>query len=347
MRRLKLLSVIMAVLMLVSAVPAESFAAGEVHNIAVASDRHGNATAIKEAMSGMPKSVEYVSIIGDLVGESGDRTPEYKTSTVVKEIKSLKFKKAKTVKKMSILWADHDKNVDDDKSIVFGEGGYDSGVMYTGKNSDGSVAYYIYGIGYYQMKEEEAGAEGAKAFETWIDTIEDKTIPIIVFCHVPLHYARKDNKGAEAWTKALNYAATGSETTDDGASVTRDVLYFYGHNHTTETKGDYSGEFYVPVGARMEVGATEDVWSTVYFTYVTAGYLNSNTSATLISIKDSQIKIVKYQNGKVNGSIYDTESKKSGAFATKFGTKGRKIIKRVTTTSMVTTENATASALAA
>ena len=56
----------------VNPVFAENDPAQEVHYLAFASDRHGNTSAIEQAFAGMPSSegasVEYVSIIGDMVG---------------------------------------------------------------------------------------------------------------------------------------------------------------------------------------------------------------------------------------------------------------------------------------
>lgn len=346
----KALSLFLTVLMLAGVFPGMTLSSyaeettngsgvlAEEHYISIASDRHGNETSIGSAMTGMPEDVEYVSIIGDLVGSgSGDeKAPEFNSALIYDEIMNLGFSGVKGAADMSILWADHDSGVIDDAEdgtgIVFGMDGYGSGLMKTGYNEDGSVAYYIYGIAFYDMNDNKTtgttGVEQATAaaadFENWIDTVTDHTIPVFVFCHVPLHYARKDNKGAEIWNKALNYAATGTETTEEGAAITRNVIYMHGHNHTTESKtGTYSGEFYIPCGSQMEVGATEGVWSTIYYTYTTAGYLNQNTTATLVTVDEDSVDLDKYQNGEVTDGVYDTKSKKSGEFASEFVTSGQ------------------------
>lgn len=354
----RMMAVLLSVFMLISTLPGMSLAvyaeeqtltksnSTEEHYISFASDRHGSDTSIEEAMSGMKDDVEYVSIIGDMVGSgSGSgKAPGFNSSDIYNEIMSLGFAGVQSVADMSILWADHDVNVIDDaedstgKGIVFGMDGTDSGLMKTGYNSDGSVAYYIYGIAFYDINDndsagtsgEEKAAAAAAEFEDWVDTVTDHTIPIIVACHVPLHYARKDNTGAVIWSKALNYAATGSETTEAGAAVTRNVVFFHGHNHTTESKtGSYSGEFYIPCGAKMEVGATSDVWSNIYYTYTTAGYLKQNTTATQVTIDEDTVDLDKYQKGKKSDNVYDSTSKKSGAFASEFVTSGENEITRV------------------
>ncbi|MBQ9060726.1 MAG: hypothetical protein IJ128_06250 [Firmicutes bacterium] len=305
----------------------------EVHRIVIGSDRHGNETSIGEAMTGMPKDVEYVSLIGDMVGEGSDRQPEFNSSTMLNEVMGVGFDTVgfgeQASDTVSILWADHDENGVDDAGIIFGSGGEGSGLMKTGYNADGSVAYYIYGIAFYEMKDADGAEAAAANFREWIDTIDDPAIPVIVFCHMPLHYARGDNEGAVIWSRALNYAATGTDAQRLDLPVTRDVLFAYGHNHTIETssKDGKTGEFYIPCGSFMEVGAEEGYWMPVYYTYVTAGYLNSNTAASLISIERDRIQVDKYCRGKVT-DMYDVGSKKSGVFATSFMTGGSNKIMR-------------------
>ena len=336
---------IMAAILLIVMIPLSSYAESERY-IAVASDRHGNTEAIGLAMAGMPKSVEYVSLIGDMVGEvdfhnyiggnestqkdiESSMKPEFNTSEIFNEVLSLGFAASKPLEDISILWASHDENAEDDAGILFGGGGTGSGVMKAGLNEDGSAAYYIYGIAFNDM-EKEANAETAAAdFKAWIDTLDETDrAPVIVFCHMPLHYARKDNKGGTVWNKALNYAATGVDSNTLGLAICRDVIFMHGHNHSTETKDKNSGEFYVPAGSFMETGAAEGTWGPTYYTYITAGYLNSNTSATLLSVGRDYITVTKYQNG-APAAIYDLGSRKSGLFANSFSTKSVNRIRRV------------------
>ncbi len=334
MKRRNCISLVLAFVLIFSLVPHYDLKAAEVHYIAIASDRHSNSEAIGNAMSGMTKKVEYVSIIGDFVGDSKEKAPEGSSSDIYNEIIGAGFDGVDSKDDMSLIWADHDKNVEDDADIIYGDDGSGSGLIYTGINSDGTVAYYIYSIAFNDMKKESNAKAASKKFMKWIDTIGDNTIPVFVFCHMPIHYARKDNKGGAIWSQALNYAATGAKTTEGGKTVIRNVIYAYGHNHTTESKsGKNSGEFYVPCGTQMEIGADEGVWSYVYYTYVTAGYLNQNGTASLLAVTPTKIKITKYDDGEVSDKLYDSESKKSGAFAKKFSTKGTNTIKRVAASS--------------
>ena len=317
----------------------------EIHYLAFASDRHApvidletgetHSDGIEKSFAGMPEDVEYVCIVGDTVGEMGDigrMKPVSRSSDVFNEVYSVGFKNANSVDDISILWASHDENMTDDKGIIFADKGYGSGVMKKGLNSDGTAAYYIYGIGFYEMTKEEFAEPAAKEFMEWVDTLEDNTVPIIVLCHVPLHYSRGDNNGAKYWNLALNYAATGNATAKSGIKVNRDVLFIHGHNHTIETDTKtqtYSGEYYIPCGSKMEIGVDENDFSTIYYTYTTGGYLKANYSATLVSITEDDMTIEKYQNGAVVDGLYDSESMKSGDFATRFSTAGTHVIESV------------------
>ena len=168
-----------------------------------------------------------------------------------------------------------------------------SGVIYTGKNPDNSVAFYVYCASHNSLF--NTGLSDAKDFETWVDlNCSDTSIPIIVIAHVPLHAQRNDNPGAVAWNKALNYAATGEETTSSGKQIIRNVVFLHGHNHTTESNREY----YIPAGSTMNIYNSSNL-SYIYYTYTTAGYLNANNAATLIAVDDGNLTITKYKNSSV------------------------------------------------
>lgn len=147
----KLYAALLALIMALLMTPAFAFAAEE-HMIAIGSDRHGSETVVGEAMSGMPEGVEYVSLIGDLVGGSDDRTPAFDTSVMYGEIQAV-FPALKYCTQMSVIWASHDANGFDDAGIMFGRDGRGSGLLKTGYNADRSAAYYIYGIAFYHSKQ--------------------------------------------------------------------------------------------------------------------------------------------------------------------------------------------------
>ncbi len=369
----KKISAIVITLMLLAelsfsaALPDFAWAESETHYIAVASDRHNETTAVKEAMSGMPESVEYVCLAGDMSSfehrerpktdsgseassstqtgkqeetqavpasdtETGTQTEEtgtgteaskttepaaadaegsltakperrprkqmpYNTSDVLNEVQEV-FPEL-TSENVSIIYAGHDSNATDDAGIIkcadtsqlpssdaadhpeISEG--QSGLIYTGPDS----AYYIYGVAYQDMMNAAAGEKAAQSFKAWVSD-KDPEIPVVLIGHVPIHKIRKDNKGATYWNKALNFAATGAEAIAEGAKIIRDVVYLHGHNHSRE-----STEYYLAPGDKIHAEG-DDEESDLYYTYITAGYLTSARTATLLAITKDDISFMKY-----------------------------------------------------
>lgn len=222
----------------------------EIHYLAFASDYHNTEGSIENAMMGMPDTLEYVCLIGDMVGGRGKDAPPFASSQILSEVQTV-LGSSFPSSNFAILWAAHDENVDDTESVVKCMGGYGSGVIYVGTNDDGSTAYYVYGIAHYEMANGSTlSQEAAQQFKDWVSGI-DHTIPIIVLCHVPMIAKRADNRGAIYWNEALNYAATGVEgitSTDQTASVIRDVLFLSGHNHSIDP-----AEYYCPPGGTMNI----------------------------------------------------------------------------------------------
>ena len=270
----------------------------QTHYLAFASDRHGKTAAIGSAMGGMPSTVEYVSLIGDMV----DGSNQYNSSTVLSEVQGVFT--GLSASNVSIVYGSHDTNCTDGAGILKCKGDNTSDLIYTGLNTDGSVAYYVYGVAFQDMDSDDAQSTSTAAtkFMNWVATITDHSIPIIVVSHMPLHASRGDNGYAVAWSKALNYAATGEETTESGKEITRDVIFLHGHNHTTES----NKEFFVPRGSTMQIFSSSYQHYT-YYTYTTAGYLKENPAATLLTIDDSKISFTKYRN-RVETNTYSTYS---------------------------------------
>ena len=306
-----------------------SGAISDEHHIAFASDYHNTDGSIRNAFAGMPEDVEFVGMIGDMVGEMGNMRPEYDSQMILDLVREV-FPELDN-KNVSIIWADHDTNVNDNADIVKCPGGKGSGQIFTGTNTDSSPAYYIYAIGHYDMTEGDGtSTEAAAAFKTWVREL-DHTIPVIVLCHVPLQTIRGDNKGAFYWNEALNYAATGVEgitSTDMTADIIRNVLYLNGHNHTVD-----STEYYYGAGGTMNVQVdnsddqsstavrpdgefspfnpdnprppfrpgrkAEGVLSNIYYTSLTAGYLKTSGNATLVTISDGALTLTKSSGGQI------------------------------------------------
>ena len=77
------------------------------------------------------------------------------------------------------------------------------------------------------------------------------------------------------------------EDLDDNPLVSRDVIYLHGHNTSEQT------EYFVQPYETLTVEGGSDE-TTVYYTYITAGYMKDNRTATLIKIDDKEIAFSKY-----------------------------------------------------
>ena len=291
-----------------------AWADGTKHYLAFASDRHqnmsqvdSNTPVVSTAMScwsDLP--VEYVSLIGDMVGKSGGDAPTYDVKTVWDEVSEV-FPSL-SVDRFSIIWADHDGGYTDNNTLGVMKVPSTSKTDYGGKSTqiytDAEHNYYIYAVNYYEML--NTTTTEPEAFKQWVDGIDKKAV-VIVLCHAPMHYKRKDNMNGENWCNALNYAATGSE---NGTEVTRNVVFFHGHNHTTE-----NAEYYYEPGSQVDMqGASGSVSKTIQFTYITAGYMKkpsgaSTVNATLVTMDDDVITFTKSKSGSTSelGSVQRVE----------------------------------------
>lgn len=298
-----------------TAVPSAS--ASEEHHLAFASDYHNTEGSIQNAMEGMPEDVEYVSLIGDMVGDRGGSHPEYESEQILDLVQEV-FPELDN-ESVSIVWADHDASVNDEGTGIVKCMDGVSELIREGINKDNTPVYYIYGIGFYDMKKgNSTSAEAASVFKKWVNQV-NHTIPVIVLCHMPIQASRGDNNGASYWNEALNYAATGVEgitTTDVSADITRNVLFLHGHNHTNDPVEHYFGAGTMlsvqvdksseqsnnpanPSGGheRPPHGKAEGILSNIYYTYLTAGYLKTSGNATLVSIVDGALNLTKFNGG--------------------------------------------------
>ena len=303
--------------------------AAEAHRLVFASDFHNTEGSIQNAMEGMPEDVEYVSFVGDMVGERGGSHPEYESAWILDMVTDVFPNLDNTG--VSIVWATHDANViDEGTGIVKCKDGVSEPIR-EGTDEDGSPAYYIYGIGHYDMTKGSAGSQAAAGtFKKWVEKI-NHTVPVIVLCHVPIQAARGDNNGASYWNEALNYAATGVEgitDTSKTAPITRNVLFLHGHNHTSDPV-----EYYFGAGGTMNVqvdnsgkneGASgsaqpphrpgrnaEGVLSNIYYTSLTAGYLKTSGSASLVTVFDGALQLLRYSAGQIISLGTDGTSKEA------------------------------------
>ena len=258
----------------------------------LATDRHTNTSIIATMINNMEKNIgenelDYLGLGGDMVG-SGNTHPAYDSSTVLSEVTGATSSLSAT--NVDIVAGIHDMNVNDDAGIVLKyQGG--GAEIYEGNK------FYVYGVEEYCISEDSDSSNWsaqAQAFVDWANGADiDKSKVIIVLSHYPLHQRRDDNDGASYWVEALNKVAAG----DDGV-IDRDVAFFWGHNHTGESSADTAVYHVKPNGTISVQGGSSS--QTIYFSYANAGYLNAKSSATLVTITDTEIKFEKYVNSSVS-----------------------------------------------
>lgn len=293
------LSVVMLAGMLpTSALATETSTSTDTDYLFFATDRHANTSIIGTMINNMEAKIgenklEYLGLGGDMVG-SGNSHPAYNSSTVLGEVTSATS--SLSAANVDIVAGIHDTNVTDDAGIV---------LPYTGGGANiyEGDKYYVYGVPESCISGEVSAVDPeteANDFITWANGSDiDKSKVIIVLSHYPLHQRRNDNDGAVYWAEALNTVAVGDDTTID-----RDVVFFWGHNHTGETSADTAVYHVVPGGSISVQGGSSS--QTIYFTYANAGYLKEKSSATLVSITDEKITFDKYVDSSVS-TTYSVE----------------------------------------
>ena len=88
----KLISSVALIALLLCFIPGHVYAdqgSEEHHYLVFASDLHGLPDVLENAFKGLPEDLEYVSLLGDMVGEKGGDAPEYNSSEVFGGIKEM------------------------------------------------------------------------------------------------------------------------------------------------------------------------------------------------------------------------------------------------------------------
>lgn len=155
------------------------------------------------------------------------------------------------------VWGDHDYKSNIDTG---------SGLLYENDN------YYVYGISMEDMYSKTSNYVSSlplsesqvqahiDAFTAWAETA-DRTKPLFICSHVPLHARRNDNTYAALWYTAITAVAN-----------TMDVVFFWGHNHTNETSAD-TAAYYVEKNGDETMTIAGGATVTPNFTYMNAGYI--------------------------------------------------------------------------
>ncbi|MBQ6851039.1 MAG: bacterial Ig-like domain-containing protein [Oscillospiraceae bacterium] len=269
----------------------------DIDYLFVATDRHHIATAMGPMINGMEEDIgenelDYLALGGDIDSTAND-DPEYKTSKILAEVTAATSSIDAT--NMDIVAGNHDDGTNDDVGIFLDNP--EAGLLYEGDK------FYVYGVTadciYNGSKVVPSAAQPESAeFVAWANSEGvDKTKAIIVVSHVPMHYRRGENKGATYWANALNTVAAG-----DDDIIDRNVLFFWGHNHTNEDSRD-TNAYYVAPNSTLNVQSTGNGSTDIkiYFTYANAGYLGNDVvtgkainRATLLTITDKEITVDKY-----------------------------------------------------
>lgn len=120
-----LLALILSLSMVIACAPVQmtAYAAdgSGAHNIAIASDRHGNEEAVGSAFAGMPADMEYVCLGGDMVDKGA-----YDSSMLLSEVQAVfgadeSGNQIMSNKNVSVLYGySHDANANDDPGSNYG-----------------------------------------------------------------------------------------------------------------------------------------------------------------------------------------------------------------------------------
>lgn len=307
---------------------------------------HNNLTDILKLVAADGVSPQLVLIGGDFAGSGGDRgrdatgypmgSPYFSMQAVDAQVRAVFGGGTGTL----YTYGSHDANATDEYRKAF----------FSGPAAFGG--YYVYGISYAQMiydtdRQAEAGKYSGKDIEderglsaqsaseqflSWVEGLDDH-LPIIVMSHVPLHAHRGDNLGAWTWTRALNAAAE-----------EHDVIFLWGHNHTTESgkdgreierahyrrlpgeeltvqswETDREGrETGIRVSAAEEGKENRELVTrteTLRFVYLNAGYI-TNGVGTVLFFRDGKMTVKRY-------ALNETEQADPWEYVLRFPSEGK------------------------
>ena len=237
--RTRLLSWLLTLSMLLSLLPGGVFAAGEsdgafVDAAVFFSDLHSTSSDSKTTMTtkvmgsianGLSaahpgKKVSAVFSVGD-VFSSNEYQNSGSLSTITNNIVTGLGTVAPSADDVYYTWSDHDRNTEIENF---------TGLMY---GADGNTNYYVYAISMSDMTSSTrygvASTYKAEKLTAFTNTVKelDKTKPLFVATHVPLHDRRDDNQYGDEWYNVIYEAAK-----------EMDVTVFWGHNHTSEPSSE-------------------------------------------------------------------------------------------------------------
>ena len=184
-----------------------------------------------------------------------------------------------------------------------------------------------YGSGSSTAQDKATVTATTKALSTYLTSLIDSgdTRPVIIMTHVPIHWSvRSANRN---WYYDNIYANILFEAVNEAAKEL-DILFLFGHNHSSTGEGDglgYDNEIgdalaYVAKGESMKVpngtdGSANYTTETLNFTYMNAGYVGkyngstSDCSIAAVNIGNDSIVINRYTyNGTVHTETIELEN---------------------------------------
>lgn len=278
MKKMKrVLSLILCVAMVVGILPFTASAAeGEVLDAAIfCSDVHGNPSTVTSVFNGI---------------KSADSTFDPSTASFVGDTQAT----ASSVTSAA-------KEVYSDVECIYAFGNHDdegnygiddfTGLSYGDENSN----YYVYTISENDMSRSNPDTSG---FTSTVSGL-DKSKPMFIISHMPLHERRNDNNGAAAWYEAISEAAE-----------QMDIAFFWAHNHTGDNAVDQAAYYVAKDGSEtftVEGGSTV----TPNFTYLNAGYIKPPNNAARTGVATA----VRIYKNEINFTVYSSSGEYSGTYA--------------------------------
>ena len=220
---------------------------------------------------------------------------------------------------INYVWSDHDRYADvfysqstqtpnsTEKTSHFIYGAGPDGLY--GNSDDDS--YYLYALSMADLagpkdrynsnfNSEAARNATIEHFKTTAATLNEGK-PLFVISHQPLFERRGDNYYAENWCKAINQVA-----------ATRDVGFFFGHNHNHDQVQDY---FYGK-GSTVRIETTSGIGTDIKlnFSHVCAGYMDPGSNVTNASTtrKNTVMGVTIYENA-IEYNSYDINGPYEGS----------------------------------
>lgn len=211
---------------------------------------------------------------------------------------------------VNYTWSDHDRAalaendtdlLENKSGLIYGAG--KDGIY--GNEDDGN--YYVYAISMSDTSSAERYSQPStfttqklQDFKNAVEVL-DNSKPIFIASHQPLLARRSDNQYAYQWCTAINEVAE-----------SRDVAFFFGHNHNYDKTEDY----YYGKGDTMTV---QDGSSTkavkLNFTHLCTGYFDPATTGYAGNSRQGTVMLVTVYDDAINYTTYCSNGVYTGSYA--------------------------------